>query len=346
MNKPPARKFDAQPAVRTGIPLQIAIVSPSGGGKTYSALRLATGIQRAMPGDIILLDTENRRGLAYAETFKFLHMPFEPPFRSVDYLAALEQCAAMGARTVIVDSMSHEHNSIGGMIDYHEQELDRIAGDDWKKRERCSMLAWQRPKADRNLLLQGMTRLNLNLILLFRAKETSKPIKSAEGKIEIVPMGFMPIAGDEFVYEMAMSCLLLPRADGVPTWKSENPGERLAMKLPAQFRGFMPEGQPLDEDLGEKLAEWAVGSLDTILTAGRTIAEQGSEALKRWFAALPRGLKAAVKPTLDDELKQLAEKADKKPAKKGAAPAPVTSDDGYGESQFEDKPPEPEEEES
>ena len=71
--------------------------------------------------------------------------------------------------------------------------------------------------------------------------------------------GFKPIAGDEFVFEQTVNCLLLPAACGVPTWKSDYIGEREAMKLPQQFRDLFAESRPLDEDSGRKLAEWAKG---------------------------------------------------------------------------------------
>lgn len=233
------RTFTSSRAQRESIPLFIGIVGPSSSGKTMSALRLASGIQKVAGGRIAIADTENKRALAYSEMFDFDHIPFEPPFGSLDYLAMLEHAAKSGAKTLIIDSASHEHEGVGGLLDTHESELDRIAGNDWKKRQACTMLAWQKPKSARRKLLHGLTRLNMNVIMCFRAKETSKPMKGRDGKTEIVPMGFMPIAGDEFVYEMSMSCLLLPGADGVPTWRPENPGERIAVKLPAQFRDII-----------------------------------------------------------------------------------------------------------
>lgn len=316
------RTFTAKPAAREPIPLMVGIVGPSSSGKTYSALRLATGIQRVCGGDIHLIDSENKRALAYSEMFSFKHVVFEPPFGSLDYMAALEQSVAAGARTIIVDSASHEHESTGGLIDAHEAELDRMAGDDWKKRERVAMLAWQKPKAARRKLLQGITRLNANVILLFRAKTTSKPIKNKEGKTEIVPMGFMPIAGDEFVYEMALSCLLLPGSDGVPTWNPENPGERMAVKLPIQFRSLIRPGEPLSEELGERLAQWAAGpprdlpaDIAAALESGRAAAVSGMAALRAWWndSGLTAQQKTALKSYRDGELTNAAKAADSAP---------------------------------
>jgi hypothetical protein len=272
----PARTFTASLAVREHVPLLLGLMGPSGGGKTYSALRLATGIQSVVGGDIYGIDTEANRMKHYADLFKFKHVPFSAPFGSLDYLAALQFCVSQGAKVIIVDSMSHEHEGPGGLIDLQDQEMHRLAGDDYGtfRAERFNMLAWQKPKAARRRLINGLLQLNANFIFCFRAKETSKPKKVAQDngrtKIEIVPMGFMPIAGDEFVFEMTMNALLLPHADGVPSWQSDNVGERMMMKLPEQFRRLMEKPRPLDEKMGADLATWARGALPAERTMAGT----------------------------------------------------------------------------
>lgn len=324
-----ARKFAASTAIRSSVPLLIGLMGPSGGGKTYSALRLASGIQKVTGGDIYGIDTEARRMLHYADMFKFKHVPFSAPFGALDYLEALRFCVAQGGKVIIVDSMSHEHEGPGGLLDFHEKELDRLAGDDFAKRERVKMLAWQKPKAARRQLINGLLQLEANFIFCFRAKETAKPVK-INGKTEVVQQGFMPIAGDEFVFEQTVNCLLLPGAGGVPSWKSEFIGERQMMKLPQQFKGILAESKPLDEDTGRQLAEWARGSGKAETPAAQDAAEDESwsekltrydnelgEAAKKGMAALqaewakmPKDVRAALKAALDRRHKATANAAD------------------------------------
>ena len=118
------RQFKIEKAVREKIPLNIGLWSPSGGGKTYSALRLATGIQKVFPGDIVLIDTENGRGLHYADDFKFHHVNFDPPFSPLDYIEVLEQVQAHNPSVVIVDSFSYEHEWI---LEEHERISHELA---------------------------------------------------------------------------------------------------------------------------------------------------------------------------------------------------------------------------
>lgn len=257
--KLPNRTFDARPARRERVPLLIGLTGPSGGGKTFSALRLATGIRQVTGGDIYFIDTEARRALHYADRFDFKHVPFSAPFGSLDYLAALQFCVGEGAGVVIVDSLSHEHEGPGGMVDLQEQIVQRMAGDDYAKRERVKMLAWAEPKAKRRQLINGILQLNCNFIFCFRAKNVSKPVKNAQGKTEVQQMGYMPIAGEEFVFEQTLNALLLPGAGGVPTWFPDERGERTMVKLPEQFKGLSQRQKPLDETVGKHLALWARG---------------------------------------------------------------------------------------
>lgn len=309
------RTFDDKPAVREQTPLLIGLMGPSGGGKTYSALRLATGIQKVNGGDVYFIDTEARRALHYADQFKFRHLDFKAPFGPLDYLAAIDHCMSKGAKTVIVDSMSHEHEGPGGVLEQH----DLAMGGDFKK----SFTAWKEPKAQRRRLLNTLLQMPVNFIFCFRAKEKLKP---QSGK-EPLNLGFMPIAGEEFVFEMTANCLLLPNAGGVPTWLSDYQGESMMMKLPLQFKALFAEKRPLDEATGETMAQWARGGVAT--ANGRTpakildnvppswndwgneergdyVATRGIDALESWWSTLSVAEKKTLKPRLDNDWKPTA----------------------------------------
>ena len=252
------RQWNSSPAVRKEVPLLVGIMAPSGGGKTYSALRLATGMQRVMGGKIFGIDTENNRMLHYADKFKFEHVPFSPPFGSMDYLEVCKYAVSQGSRVTIVDSMTHEHIGQGGYLETAESVVDRIAGQDWKKREAVKMLGWATAGPLRQKMIEGLKQLPGAFIFLSRAKEKTKPVKK-DGKTEVIDMGFMPVAGEEWIYEMTVNCMLEPRSNGVPTWRSDQIGERLMMKLPMQFESIFAESAPLSEDIGEAMARWARG---------------------------------------------------------------------------------------
>jgi ABC-type dipeptide/oligopeptide/nickel transport system ATPase subunit len=251
----PVRTFEAKPAVRESVPLLIGLMGCSGSGKTFSALRLATGIQEITGGDIFFIDTEARRALHYADQFKFRHVQFDAPFGSLDYLAAIQSCVQQGAKVIVVDSMTHEHTGPGGYLLTQEAEVDRMAGNDYAKRERVKMAGWIKPSGLRQQMISGILQLNANMVFCFRAKEKTKPVKGGG----IQELGFMPVAGEELLFEQTVNCLLMPKSDGVPTWRSDQPGEKMMMKLPKQFESIFADQKPLDEETGRQLAAWARG---------------------------------------------------------------------------------------
>lgn len=273
------RTFEIKTATREQVPLIIGLMGPSGGGKTFSALRLATGIQRVTGGDICVIDTEARRSLHYADRFKFMHLEFGAPFSPLDYLGAIEHVAKR-AKTIIVDSMSHEHEGPGGMLEMHEAEIERLSRGDASKADRVKMLAWSKPKAERRRLINSILQIPANFIFCFRAKEKIKPDKNEKSGIR--ELGWQPIAGEEFVYEMATCALLLPGANGVPTWAPENKDEKKMVKLPEQFRPLFGNARSLSEAHGQVMAQWAAGgSVSDAMSALKNNGKNGSAAFER-----------------------------------------------------------------
>ncbi|MDP3675568.1 MAG: AAA family ATPase [Novosphingobium sp.] len=257
------RLFDVQPAIREPTPLLLGLTGPSGSGKTYSALRLATGIARTSQASggssgIVVIDTENRRARHYADQFAFSHIDFAPPYGSLDYLDALHTAAATNPAVIIVDSLSHEHDGEGGMLDAVTAELDRIAGSDPVQQQRLAAAAWRRPKTARRALLSGLLRLKTHIILCMRASERTRVARETQAA-EVTEMGFTPVAGPEFLFELTCCALLRPGVQGTPTWASQLPGEHAAIKLPRQFEGIFATSEPLSESHGEQLARWAAG---------------------------------------------------------------------------------------
>lgn len=250
------RTFEDKPAVRERVPLLVGLVGPSSSGKTFSALRLATGMRRVLGGEVFFIDTEARRGTHYADRFQFRHVDFQPPFGPLDYLAAIEHCLKRGASVLVIDSMTHEHSGPGGVMDQSEQFLQKKCGDDWKAREKNLMLSLVRPKAQRKQLNAAIVRLGVNAIFCYRADDKIKPVAGKEP----VKLGWQPETTSKLHYDMTQRFLLTPGCDGVPSFFPETDAEKRLVKNPAQFRDLFKPGEQLSEDVGQKLAEWAAGS--------------------------------------------------------------------------------------
>lgn len=254
MSERKPRKFETKTAVRSAVPLLIGIVGPSSSGKTFSGLRLATGIQRVTGGDIHVIDTESKRACHYADDFVFKHVDFVAPFNPLGYLDAVEHSVNEGAKVLMIDNMSHEHDGPGGVLEYHDSEAERLVKLWGSTYDKVTMSAWQKPKAERRRLIQRILQLDINIIFCFRAKEKID-LKGDKPK----QLGWMPIAGDEFVYEMTACALLEPGSNGVPNWNPDMPGSKTIVKRPKQFTSLLQGREQLSEDLGEKMARWAKG---------------------------------------------------------------------------------------
>lgn len=231
----------------------IGLAGGTGSGKTYSAFELATGLAGGKPFAVI--DTEARRALHYADQFKFDHGILEAPFRPMAYAEAIHAADKAGYPVIVVDSASHEHAGEGGLLDWHEELLDRFAGDDWKKREANNMRAWIEPKMEHKKFVQQLLQVKAHLILCFRAEEKVE-MKRIDGKMQILPKtspvgaeGWMPVCEKNLPYEMTISFLL----------RADRPGYPIPIKLQEQHRKFFPLDQLIGRATGEALAKWAKG---------------------------------------------------------------------------------------
>lgn len=239
--------FQFRPAKREHTPLIIGIAGPTKSGKTMSALRVATGLAEGRP--IAVINTEGAKGHQYADRFTYAATDIERPFRPDRYTEALRAALALTPKpaVIVIDSVSHMHDGPGGLLEWHDEELDRMAGTDQKQRDRKNWTAWIKPKAAENQFIYTMLEADCHLILCFRAKEK---IKIIAGQAPI-DLGWQPIAGERIAFETIFTLTLPPHSKGVPDLGISE------MREP--FDKLIPSGQPLSEATGAKLAVWAAG---------------------------------------------------------------------------------------
>lgn len=270
------RTFEYNDAKLCRVPLLIGLVGHSTSGKTMSGIRLGTGINSVVGGDLAVIDTEQKRATHYATKpdgsvwFKFKHVPLVAPFGSLDYLCAVQHCVKMGATTVIVDQISYEHDGEGGYLDTHDKELLKKTKTGFQK----DPAAWKLPRKNRRDLKNGIATLGINAILIFRA-EQKLDWKNKTDKDQPTDLGTQPVGHMGFIYELTAQFLLRPNSGGVPSWDSPIPAERDLIKQPAQFRELFErmKGKPLSEEYGAAMANWAQGTLSPVDTALADIAQ-------------------------------------------------------------------------
>src|SRR5260221_12402122 len=102
----------AQPAQRTGQKARVALIGPSGAGKTWTALTVGGEFGKK----ILLIDTEEGSGSLYSDKFTYDHLNWLPPYDPRDLTSTLE-AAGQNYDVVIVDSLSDFWDDEGGLLD-------------------------------------------------------------------------------------------------------------------------------------------------------------------------------------------------------------------------------------
>jgi hypothetical protein len=238
---------------RENVPLLIGVAGGTGSGKTMSALLLARGLANGDPFAIV--DTENGRAKHYADLFpEMRHAEIHAPFRPDKYADAI-QAGAAEFPVVVVDSASHEWAGDGGCLDWHD-ELTK--GDPAK-----NLSAWIKPKLSHKAMVTRLLQVQAHVILCFRAEPKVEQVKE-NGKWKIIPKpsltgldGWIPISEKMLPYELTASFLLMADKPGVPR----------PIKLQEQHKPFVPLDQPLSEETGRLLAEWARGGAASLVGA-------------------------------------------------------------------------------
>ena len=287
--------FQFKRAVRENVGLLIGLCGGTGAGKTFSAMRLASGIAAEKPFAVI--DTEAGRAKHYSDQFLFDHGDLKPPFSPQAYSEAILAADEAKYPVIVVDSTSLEWSGEGGVLEMHEAELDRMAGDDWKKREACKMAAWIKPKPQHKRMVQRLLQVRAHLILCFRAEEKVEMVRDEETKkMVIVPKksltginGWIPVCEKSLPFELTASFLLTADAPGMPK----------PIKLQEQHRVMFPLDKPINEESGKRVAQWASGvkaspisdaALDTLCM---TMDVKETKALETAFGKAYRQAKAA-----------------------------------------------------
>ncbi len=240
--------FTFRPAQRENVGLLIGLSSGTGGGKTYSAMRLAKGICGDKPFAVI--DTEARRAKHYADRFRFDHGDLTPPFTPDRYAEAIKAADDSGYEAIVVDSTSHEWSGDGGVLDMQEAEFQRMGS-----KESAKMASWIKPKMAHKHMVSKLLQVRAHLILCFRAEPKVDMIREGGRTVVVAKQGltaldgWWPITEKMLPYELTAYFLLMADKPGVP----------LPIKLQEQHRAIFPPGQPITEECGVRLAAWAKG---------------------------------------------------------------------------------------
>lgn len=93
-------------AKREKVWLKLSFGGTSGSGKSYSALRVGSGIAKQCDSDIAFISSEKSRTLYYADQFNYDVLELDD-YSPETYISAIDEAIDAGYKMIIIDSLSH-----------------------------------------------------------------------------------------------------------------------------------------------------------------------------------------------------------------------------------------------
>lgn len=239
--------FIVQRATHVRRPLRLTLMGPSGGGKTWTALEIATELARQEGGEVVLIDTERRSGALYANDFPpYSVIPFDPPYHPSRYLEACRAAVEAQAKVIIIDSLSHAWSGPGGLL----EEVDKVAA---RNRGGNSFNAWKSLTPLQNELVDGILALPCHVIVTMRVK-TKYLVEERNGKSVPRKVGTVPIQREGLEYEFDIVGYMDPERNQLTVEKTRcstlngaviaKPGGDVARTLLAWLEAGAPDAEP------------------------------------------------------------------------------------------------------
>lgn len=173
-------------AVKSRAKLRAALFGPSGAGKTFTALRMATG----MGGPIAFIDTERGSASKYSDRFGFDVL--ELPSKDIDtYCEAISAAAKAGYAVLVIDSLSHAWQEL-------LEEVDRTAKAKYKGN---TWSAWSDGTPKQRQLVDAILDYPGHVIATMRSKTEWTTEQTSNGKSAPKRVGLAPEQGKGIEYE-------------------------------------------------------------------------------------------------------------------------------------------------
>ena len=181
-----------QKALREQVWTKTLIAGPSGAGKSYSALRMATGMAKALGSRIAYIGTEGSRDKYYANEFDYDLLQIEAPYKIDKYLDALDDAIESGYKVVIIDQISSEWQWLN---DQH----DKMPGNSFQN--------WGKLKPIHNKFMETILMSPIHVIACGRGK-TEWVMEEENGKQKPKKVGLGIQSDKDIAYNYTLSLML------------------------------------------------------------------------------------------------------------------------------------------
>ena len=180
-----------QKAKKEKVWTKVLLGGASGSGKSYSALRLATGLAKKANSRIAAIDTEAGRIRYYANEFDFDDLQLEEPYTPQKYIDAINQAIDGDYKVLIIDSISHEWN-------YCVETHDKMPGNSYTN--------WQKITPMHNQFMEKVLQCPMHVIATVRGKdEYVLEEKNGKQTPKKVGLGYKQRDGVEYEYTVTFN---------------------------------------------------------------------------------------------------------------------------------------------
>ncbi len=143
---------------RSSARIRVALQGTSGSGKSYSSLLLAYGLCKDWK-KIAVIDSEHQSASLYSHLGEYNVLNLTAPYTPERYIEAIDTCEKAGMEVIVLDSLSHEWEGDGGILDMHSQ----LAGN--------SFTNWAKLTPRHNALVQKILASNCHIVATVRSKQ-------------------------------------------------------------------------------------------------------------------------------------------------------------------------------
>lgn len=182
--------MNLQQAERKQAKIKMGLMGPSGAGKTYSALLIAYGMTKDW-SRIAVIDTENHSADLYAHLGSFNVLALDKPFAPERYIEAIDICEKAGIQVICMDSISHEWEGTGGILDIHGAMMGN------------SFTNWSKITPRHNDFVQKILQSPCHIIATIRSKQ-DYVLSDKNGKMVPEKVGLKGVTREGLDYEFTL----------------------------------------------------------------------------------------------------------------------------------------------
>lgn len=241
--------MELRKAARQKAKLRIGISGPSGSGKTHGAILIANGIASSKD-KVAIIDTESGSADLFANLGDFSVIRLEAPYTPERYIEAIKTIENAGMEVVIIDSVTHEWDGKGGLLESNELlGQTKFKGNTWA--------AWSVTTPRHQKFIEAIVTSKIHVITTARSKTDT--IQTDDKKVKKI--GLKEIQREGFEYELTVNFTL--DRDGHYATASKDRTQLFSERDP-----FV-----ISENVGLELKQWAESGIEAIVPPDPTIAE-------------------------------------------------------------------------